>query len=104
MTAKEHKQFTTDYFDPGKRAIGNAVTIVFQDGTSTERVKVDYPIGHRRRRVEGIPVLLDKFQKNLTTHYSEHQSKQIISACDKQNKLEAMPVDEFVDLWLTKDL
>lgn len=98
MKVEENKQFTVDYFDPEKRAIGNALTVIFQDGTQTERVHVDYPIGHRRRRDEGIPVLLDKFDRSLATQFSAQQSKQIIDACSNQLELESMPVNEFSDL------
>src|SRR5687768_7373146 len=73
MNVVENARFTTDYLDPSKRSIGNAVTVHFADGTSTDRVAVEYPIGHRRRRAEGIPLLLEKFEGNVRGHFSARQ-------------------------------
>jgi 2-methylcitrate dehydratase len=100
MTVTENEQFSIDYLDADKRAIGNAVQIRFVDGSSTERVAVDYPIGHRRRRAEGIPVLLEKFERNLATQFDGEQLERILDACRDRNALEAMPVPEFMDLWV----
>ncbi|WP_440996783.1 bifunctional 2-methylcitrate dehydratase/aconitate hydratase [Arhodomonas sp. SL1] len=99
MEVRENEQFTKDYFDPDKRAIGNAVQVFFTDGSATERVAVDYPIGHRRRRDAGIPVLLDKFEKALATRFAPKQVGRILDVCGEPQRLEAMPVHEFVDLW-----
>ena len=99
MEVVENKQFSKDYLDPEKRAIGNAVQVFFNDGTSTEPVRVDYPIGHRRRREEGIPLLVEKFQAALATRFAPRQAGRIESACADQKTLEAMPVHEFVNLW-----
>ena len=100
MVITENEQFSRDYLDPEKRAIGNAITIEFNDGSSTERVAVDYPIGHRRRRTEGMPVLLEKFERNLRTRFPPTQVESILNACASQPALEAMPVDEFMSLWV----
>ncbi len=100
MTVTENEQFSIDYLDPEKRAIGNAVQIFFEDGTQTERISVDYPIGHRRRRDEGIPLLLEKFERNLSTHFDEAQVIRILKACGDRAQLEAMPVREFMELWV----
>lgn len=100
MEVRENPQFTEDYFDPSKRAIGNAIQIHFTDGSQTERVAVDYPIGHRRRRDEGIPVLVDKYQRAVKDHFSARQSEGIFSACNDQDELEAMTVPEFVSRWV----
>ena len=100
MTVTENEQFSVDYLDSDKRAIGNAVQIFFKDGTRTERIVVDYPIGHRRRRAEGIPLLLEKFERNLNTHFDEVQVSRILEACNSRSQLEAMPVPEFMDLWV----
>ena len=86
--------------DPDKRAIGNAITIGFRDGTRSERVEVNYPIGHRRRRAEGIPLLLDKFRNNLATRFAAAQVERILGACSDQASLEAMPVSDFMELWI----
>jgi len=103
MKVIENKQFSIDYLDPAKRAIGNAIKISFKDGTSTDRVEVLYPIGHRRRRDEGIPVLLKKFSNNLTTRFNDEQVETIVSACSEQSSLESLSVAEFMQLW-TSDI
>ena len=100
MTVTENKQFSIDYLDPDKRAIGNAVQVFFRDGSATDRVEVNYPIGHRRRRSEGIPLLLEKFRRNLATRFDADRVDKIYNVCDHQDRLEAMPVDEFMDLWV----
>jgi len=100
MIVTENTQFSADYLDPDKRAIGNAIQIFFGDGSSTARVTVDFPIGHRRRRKEGMPVLLDKFTRNLSTQFDTAQTQGINDACHDRSQLEAMPVHEFVNLWV----
>ena len=97
MEVRENESFTTDYFDPEKRGIGNALQVFFTDGSSTERVEISYPIGHRRRRGEGIPVLVSKFQDAIAAHYAADQSAEIEAACQQQDALEAMAVPEFVE-------
>ncbi|RLK48150.1 2-methylcitrate dehydratase [Alkalispirillum mobile] len=99
MEVVENKQFSKDYLDEKKRSIGNAVQVHFKDGSKTDRVAVEYPIGHRRRRKEGIPVLVDKFHRALATRFAPRRAEAIRKACDKQKALERMPVNEFVDLW-----
>ncbi len=89
-----------DYLDPDKRAIGNALQIFFNDGSATERVLVNYPIGHRRRRDAGIPLLLEKFERNLATHFDPAQAEIIWNACSDQTELEAMPAGHFTSLWV----
>jgi len=74
--------------------------VFFKDGSSTEKVVVEYPIGHRRRRVEGIPLLEDKFNSNLATRFTAQRSAEIVVLCKDQAKLEAMPVNKFVDLFM----
>ena len=96
MEVTENGRFTTDYFDPAKRGIGNAIQVFFKDGSSTERVEISYPIGHRRRRDEGIPVLVEKFRSAMADHYSGGQAEQIEESCQQQLKLEATPVTDFV--------
>ena len=99
MEVTENKAFSSDYLDADKRAIGNAVQVFFNDGSQTERVAVDYPIGHRRRRDEGIPELVKKFEAALATRFAPRQANAIEVACADQATLEAMPVNEFMDLW-----
>ena len=101
MQATENEKFTRDYFDPAKRGIGNAVQVFFKDGSSTERVEISYPIGHRRRRDEGIPELINKFNNALADHYPAEQAQAISDACANQQQLEQMTVPDFVDLWVT---
>jgi 2-methylcitrate dehydratase len=101
MIVRENRQFSADYLDPDKRAIGNAITIRFEDGTSTDRVAVDYPIGHQRRRAEGIPVLREKFERNLRSYYGGDQTDTILAACSDLSGLQEMSFCNFMDLWVT---
>jgi 2-methylcitrate dehydratase len=94
----EDKQFTKDYHDPEKRSIANAVTVEFKDGKKLKEVVVEYPIGHKRRRKEGMPVLVEKFKTNLARQFAEKQRKAILDLCLDAKRLEATPVNEFVDL------
>ena len=97
MEVSEHDQFTRDYLDPEKRAIGNAITIHFKDGSSTDRIAVDYPVGHRRRREEGIPLLKAKFSNCMRNHLQD-KSASILELCDDQALFESTPVDEMMAL------
>jgi 2-methylcitrate dehydratase len=101
MEVVEDLRYSKDYHDPDKRSIANAIQIFFKDGTSTEKVEIEYPIGHRRRRAEGIPVLEAKFQAALKAHYSPAQAEKIIALCSDQKKLEEMKVTTFMDEWAT---
>ena len=94
----EDKQFTKDYHDPEKRSIANALTVEFRDGKKLREIVVDYPIGHKRRRKEGMPVLVEKFRTNLARRFPEKQRAAILEVCLDQKQLEATPVNEFVDL------
>ncbi|MGO2132662.1 MAG: 2-methylcitrate dehydratase [Halomonas sp.] len=98
MEVVEEARYTRDYLDPEKRSIANAMQIFFSDGTSTDRIEVEYPIGHRRRRAEGIPVLKGKFSSNLATRFPPQRCERIIDACADQQRLEQMPVHRFFDL------
>jgi 2-methylcitrate dehydratase len=98
MEVVENQQFTKDYLDPAKRSIGNAVQVFFKDGSSTEKVTVEYPIGHRRRRQEGIPVLQRKFERNLATRLSPKNCAKLVEICAEQSRLENTPVNEFMEL------
>jgi 2-methylcitrate dehydratase len=96
----EDPQFTKDYHDPEKRSIANALTVQFKDGSSLAEVVVEYPIGHRRRRKEGIPLLEAKFRTNLARRFPMKQQDAILAVSLDQKKLEAMPVHEYVDLYV----
>ncbi|GER71046.1 2-methylcitrate dehydratase [Weizmannia acidilactici] len=99
MSVVENKQYSIDYLDPNKRSIANAVQVFFKDGTSTEKVEVEYPLGHRFRREEAIPKIICKFSNNLATHYSAKQQEWIKAACLQGETLEKMNVNEFVNLF-----
>ena len=99
MVVSENPQFTKDYFDPDKRYIGNSVQVFFKDGSSTEKVSIDYPIGHRKRRAEGIPVLLKKFEGALRGHLPAHRVREILRATAVPEQLDAMPAHAFLGLF-----
>ncbi len=103
IVVRENPEFSRDYMDPEKRAIGNALQVFFTDGSATERVVAEYPIGHRRRREEGIPLLVEKFERALATRLGPEQAGRIVEACGDQARLEETPVDEFVDLWVADE-
>jgi 2-methylcitrate dehydratase len=100
IECSEDPQFTKDYHDPEKRSIANGLTMELNDGTIIPEIKVEYPIGHRRRRTEGIPVLVEKFKTNLARCFPDRQQKAILDVCLDQAGLEKMPVHEFVDLFI----
>ena len=96
MEVKENPKFTQEYYAPDKRYIGNAVQVFFKDGSSTERVAVDFPIGHRKRRAEGMPVLVKKFESSVAAHFGPKQAQLIQATFADKRKLLTMPVNEFV--------
>ncbi len=98
MTVREDKQYSMDYHDPEKRSIANAIQIVFKDGTCTDKVAVEYPIGHRRRREEAIPVLESKFRRNLRTCFPAGRAERILELCQDRDELEAQLVNQFMDM------
>jgi len=98
MECVEQKAWTRDYLDPNKRSIANAIQVFFKDGSKTKNVAVEYPVGHRRRRKEGVPLLEAKFRTNLARRYAEKQRKAIDALCQDQKRLENTPVHAFVDL------
>ncbi|WP_420997052.1 bifunctional 2-methylcitrate dehydratase/aconitate hydratase [Cupriavidus sp. 30B13] len=96
----EDPAFTADYHDPDKRSIANALTVELDDGTVLPEVVVEYPIGHRRRREDGIPLLVEKFRTNLARRFPDRQQQAILAVSLDQARLEAMPVHEYVDLYV----
>jgi 2-methylcitrate dehydratase len=98
MIVRENVTFTEEYYAADKRYIGNAVQVFFKDGTATERVQVDVPVGHRKRRAEGIPLLLEKFEASVAAHFAPPQTIKIKAMFADRAKLEAMPVHEFVSV------
>ncbi len=99
MRCVEDPQFTTDYHDPDKRSIANGLTLTFNDGTVLDEVLVEYPIGHPRRRSEGLPLLEAKFRRNLAHRFDEARQQQILHVALDQSALEAMPVPAFMELF-----
>jgi 2-methylcitrate dehydratase len=99
MQVVEVPRYSADYLDPEKRSIANAVQVFFEDGTSTERIEVEYPIGHRRRRKEAVPLLWEKFESALATRFDAKKSRPMLGLFKDPAKLDATPVDEFMGLW-----
>ncbi|MNZ58245.1 2-methylcitrate dehydratase [compost metagenome] len=100
MVIVEDERYTREYLEADKRSIANAVQVFFKDGSSTEQVAVEYPIGHRRRREEGIPLLEEKFKANLATRFPAQRCARIFALCKDQAALEATAVNRFMDLWV----
>ncbi len=100
MTVRENPQFTKDYYAPEKRYIGNAVQVFFNDGSASERIQVDVPIGHRQRRAEGMPILVRKFESSVDNWFNPRQSERI-KTLFRNPGLEAMPVNEFMAALVT---
>jgi len=98
MEIHEEPRYTNEYLEPAKRSIANSLQVFFKDGSCTERVEIEYPVGHRRRRQEGIPLLEAKFRANLATRFPARRCEQIFSLCKDQPRLEAMPVNQFMDM------
>jgi 2-methylcitrate dehydratase len=96
MQVRENSTFTQEYYDPNKRYIGNAVQVFFKDGSASRRVQVDFPIGHRKRREEGMPVLVKKFETSVAAHFGPKQTESIKAMFADRGALAAMPVSEFV--------
>jgi 2-methylcitrate dehydratase len=98
MTVTEEPEFTRDYFDPAKRAIGNAIKIVFSDGSETDTIRVDYPVGHKVRRKEGFPLLLDKFRTSTKRQYPRKVADSLIALLTDRPATEALEVDQLLSL------
>lgn len=98
MEAEEEMRFTTDYHDPEKRSIANALTVTLTDGTVLDEVEVEYPIGHKRRRDEGIPLLVEKYKTNVARIFSAKQQARLLDVSLDFERLVALPVHEFVDM------
>ena len=101
MLVEVDERYTKEYLEADKRSIANAVQVFFKDGSKTQKIEVEYPVGHKRRRNEGIPLLEAKFKANLATRLSPKQCEKILSLCSKQEILEQTNFNEFSDLfWL----
>jgi len=100
---KEDKRYSKDYLADDKRSIANALQVFFKDGSQTEKVEVEYPIGHRNRRQEGIPLLERKFLNSLKSTYSKEHSDSIYLLCLDKERIEQTPVNEFMEMFIIKD-
>jgi 2-methylcitrate dehydratase len=100
MSCVEDPRYTKEYLDADKRSIANAVQVFFKDGSSTEKVAVEYPIGHRRRRAVGMPLLVKKFEANLASRFAPAQSSEIMKLCNDHSRLDTTPVDKFADMFV----
>jgi 2-methylcitrate dehydratase len=99
MAVVEDSRYSNDYLDPEKRSIANSVQVFFKDGSCTEKIAVEYPIGHRRRRAEGMPLLVKKFETNLAPRLAPPWVKTIRDRCLDLDQLQATPVDQFMDMF-----
>ena len=103
MVMEHDQRFSDDYLNPGKRSIANAVQVMFTDGTSTKKVTVEYPLGHRRRRDEAKPLLVEKFRTNIATQLDDTKVDQLVELFSDKAALEVMAVDELMDLLVPSD-
>ena len=100
MEIHENPTYTKEYLEPAKRSIANALQVYFKDGNCTNKIAIEYPVGHRRRRAEGIPLLESKFRANLVTRFPAKRAGEIFALCKDQKRLESTPVQEFMDLFV----
>lgn len=101
IVLQEHAPYTRGFYDPTQRANANAIRVIFNDGSHSERVEVMYPVGHPRRRKEGIPLLKQKFETNVARVFADKRRREIITLCNDRARLAAMPVEAFLDLLAT---
>src|SRR5262245_9823854 len=102
MTCVEDPRYTKEYLDPDKRSIANAVQVFFKDGSTTEKIAVEYPIGHRRRRADGMPLLVKKFSANLATRLAAEKCQAVMELCSDAGQLCSTPVDRFTDMLIAR--
>jgi 2-methylcitrate dehydratase len=99
MHVVEDPQFSTDYLDPEKRSIANSIQVFFNDGSRTDKVTIEYPVGHKRRRQEGIPLLYKKFEDSMMTRFDADKTQRLLELFNNPHELEQMPVNQFMDLF-----
>ena len=102
MLIEEDERYSNEYLESDKRSIANAIQVYFKDGTSTDKIEVEYPIGHKRRREQGIPLLVKKFERNLKTQFSDKRTESILNLCLDQKELESTDVTDFMDLMVAE--
>jgi 2-methylcitrate dehydratase len=100
MVVVENEQYSKDYLDPDKRSIANSIQIYFKDGTSTGKIVCEYPIGHRKRRTEGLPKVIDKFKANVQTRFPRKQTEEIMGLSLDYEKLIQTPVPAYMSLFV----
>ena len=100
MRLSEDERYERDYHDPEKRSNANSIQVHFKDGTKSPLSEVEYPLGHRRRRKEGVPVLMQKFETNVARVFAAKQRERVLEVCRDRKAVEAMAVNEFVDLFV----
>lgn len=100
IDCEEEKQYSIEYHEPSKRSISNALTVELNDGTVLDEVEVHYPVGHKRRRAEGTPLLLAKFERHIASHFDEAHQKKILNTVNDAAALSKLPVDKFTDLFV----
>jgi 2-methylcitrate dehydratase len=100
MIVEENERYSSEYHSPDKRSISNALQVFFKDGSSTNKIEVEFPIGHKFRREEGIPILLEKFKRNLKTQFHDDRVKKIFDVCNNEEDLLEIPVNNFMDLFV----
>jgi len=100
ISCVEDPQFTADYHDPAKRTISNALTVTLKDGTKLDEVVIEAPLGHRLRRDEAVPVILEKYRRHIAPHFSAEHTKKLVDLGNNPDQLYKMPVDEYVDLYV----
>ena len=103
MQVAEELRYSRDYLDPNKRSITNAVQVFFTDGSATDRIEIEYPLGHKRRRAESVPFLKQKFASNLSARLSKDQCQKVLSVFKNPARLDAMVVRDFVDLFVNTE-
>jgi 2-methylcitrate dehydratase len=101
MQVRENTTFTSEYYAADKRYIGNALQVFFKDGSASERVQVDFPIGHRRRRAEGMPVLVRKFNDSVDAHFQPKQAERVKAVFANPKTLDELPVNELMAVMVT---
>jgi 2-methylcitrate dehydratase len=101
MRVAEDARYSRDYLDPDKRSIANAVQVFFRDGSQTAKVEVAYPLGHRRRRAEGLPLLVAKSRRNLATRFPQQRAEALVELCLDAERLEGLTVPAFVEYWVS---
>ena len=98
MTVVEDVSYSQDYLDPEKRSIANALQIIYHDGTKSDKIVVHYPIGHRRRREEGLPLVVTKAKANYATRFPRKKADKILAVFEDQERLEKLTVTEFMHM------